>query len=162
MHWVRRLLTDTEDDGRFRAGLGVVMGVCIATLPLWFGMMDARTFLIATLIGAISVAPLWRYVGEPLSKPLSIIAFMTLLIAMVIVLRQLPGLAYFTFLGAWTFTLGLLRFVNGWRNPVPSVADPELEPGPVQPLLVLALVLPLLALVGVIVLGIAAERGMLR
>lgn len=99
MDWVRRLLTDTEDDGRFRSGLGVVMGVCIATLPLLFGMMDAQTFLIATLIGAISVAPFWRYVGEPLSRPFSIIAFMSFLIAMVIVLRQLPGVAYFAFCG---------------------------------------------------------------
>ncbi len=162
MNLVRRVLTETGDDGRFRSGLGVILGACIAILPLLFGMLDARTFLIAALIGIIVIAPLWRFVGEPFDGPLPIIAFVAFVIASVIVLRQLPGPALFVFLGAFTFTLGLLRFVKGWRNPVPVARTSELETGPVQPLLVLALVLPLLALVVVIVIGTAIESGVFR
>jgi hypothetical protein len=162
MSWVRRVLTDTGDDGPYRSGLGVILGACIAILPLLFGMLDARTFLIAALIGVIVIAPLWRSVGEPFDGPLPIIAFVAFVIASLIVLRQLPGPAFYVFLGAFAFTLSLLRFVNGWRNPVPVAPASEVETGPIQPLLVLALVLPLLALVVVSVIAILVERGVFR
>ena len=162
MNWARRVLTDTDDDGRYRSGLGAVFGACIAILALLFGMVDAKTFLIAALIGSIVVAPLWWFFGEDLDRPLPIIAFVAFLIALVIVARELPGPAIFVFLGGFTFTLGVLRFVNGWRNPVPLAPAPELEPRPIQPVLVLTLVLPLLALVVVIVIGVLVERGLFR
>ena len=162
MHWARRVLTDTDDDGRYRSGLGAILGASIAILTLLFGMVDVETFLIAALIGAIVVAPLWRFVGEDLNRPLPIIPYVAFLIASVIVVRQLPGLAFFVFLGGFSFTLGVLRFANGWRNPVPRAPAPELEPRPVQPVLVLALVLPLLALAAVIVVGVLLARGMFR
>jgi hypothetical protein len=161
MNWVRRVLTDTEDDGRYRSGLGAIVGACIVILPLVFGMLDAGAVLIAMLIGSIVLAPLWR-LGETFNGPLTVISYVAFLIASVIVLRQLPGLAFFVFLGGFTFTLSVLRFVNGWRNPVPLALAPELERGPIQPVLVLALILPLLALVAVIVIGISLERGMFR
>lgn len=162
MNWARRVLTDTDDDGRFRSGLGAILGASIAILSLLFGLVDAETFLIAALIGSIVVAPLWRFVGEDLDGSLPIIAFVAFLIASVIVVRQLPGLAFAVFIGSFTFTLGVLRFANGWRNPVPRTPAPEMEPRPVQPVLVLALVLPLLLLAAVIVIGVAVERGMFR
>ena len=162
MNWVRRVLTDTEDDGRYRSVFGAILGACIVTLPLVFGQLHAETALIAVLIGSIVAAPLWRFVGETLDRPLTIITYVAFLVASVIVVRLLPGLAYFAFLGGFTFTVSVLRFVNGWRNPVPFAPASELEPGPVQPVLVLALVLPLLALVLVIVIGISVERGMFR
>ena len=124
-----------------------MLGACIATVPLLFGMLDAETVLIALLIGSIVAAPLWRFVGEALDRPATIITYAAFLIASVVVLRQLPGLAFFVFLGGFTFTLSVLRFVNGWRNPVPLAPSSEPEPGPIQPVLVLALVVPLLALV---------------
>jgi hypothetical protein len=162
VNWVRRVLTDTEDDGRYRSGLGAILGACIVILPLLFGMLDAETVLIATLIGSIVAAPLWRFIGEPLDGPVTIIAYVGFLIASVVVLRQLPGLAFFVFIGGFTFTLSVLRFVKGWRNPVPVTPASELEPGPIRPGLVLALVLPLLALVIVIIIGVSVERGMFR
>ena len=161
MNWMRRVLTDTEDDGRYRSGLGAILGACIVILPLLFGMLDAETVLIATLIGSIVVAPLWR-LGETFDGPLTVISYVAFLIASVIVLRQLPGLAFFVFLGGFTFTLGVLRFAKGWRNPIPRGPAPELEPRPVQPVLVLALVLPLLLLAAVIVIGVLVERGTFR
>ena len=162
MSWVRRVLTDTEDDGRYRSGLGVILGACFVILPLLFGTLDAETALIAALIGSIVVAPLWRFVGESLDRPATIITYVVFLIASVIVLRQLHGVAFFAFLGGYGFTLSVLRFVNGWRNPVPAAPASELQPGPVQPVLVLAVVLPLLALVVLSVIVIASERGLLR
>jgi len=154
MNRVRRVLTDTDDDGRYRSGLGAILGACIVTLPLLFGVLDAETVLIATLIGSIVVAPLFRFAEETSNTPLTVIAYVAFLVALVIVLRQLPGLAAFVFVGGFASMLGVLRFVNGWRNPVPVAPASELGLGPIQPVLVLALVLPLLALVVVIVIGI--------
>ena len=165
MNWVRRVLTDTDDDGRYRSGLAAIGGACIATLPLLFGMLDAKTALIATLIGSIVAVvsvPLWRSVGEALDGPITIITYIAFFIAMVVVLRELPGLAFWVFLGGFAFTLGVLRFANGWRNPVPLAPPSELGPRPIQRGLVLAVVLPLLALVIVIVIIIAVEFGMFR
>jgi len=125
-------------------------------------MLDAETVLIATLIGSIVVAPLWWFAEETSNTPLTIIAYVAFLVALVIVLRQLPSLAAFVFVGGFAFMLGVLRFVNGWRNPVPLAPASEREPGPIQPVLVLALVLPLLAIVVVIVIGISGEGGMFR
>jgi hypothetical protein len=160
MGWVRRVLSDTEDDGRYRSGLGAILGACIVTVPLLFGKLDAETVLIATLIGSIVAAPLWRFIGEAFEGPGTIVSYVGFLVASVVVLQQLPALAFFVFLGGFTFTLSVLRFVNGWRNPVPVAPAPELELGPIQPGLVLALVLPLLALVVVIVIAISVELGM--
>lgn len=162
MNWVRRVLTDTEDNGRYLSGLGAILGACFAIPPLLFGMLDAEKGLIATLIGSLVAAPFWRFVGEALDRRATIITYVAFLVASVVVLRQLPGLSFFVFLGGFTFTLSVLRFVNGWRNPVPLASASEPEPGPVQPLLVLALVLPLMALVVVIVIGISVERGLFR
>jgi hypothetical protein len=165
MDRVRRVLRDTEDDGRYRSGLGAILGACIAILPLLFGMLDAETALIAALIGsvvAVVAVPLWRVAGGALDRPVTMIAYVGFLVASVVVLRRLPGLAFFVFLGGFTFTLSVLRFVTGWRNPVPVSPASELEPGPIQPGLVLALVLPLLALVVVIVIGVSVQLGMFR
>ena len=139
-----------------------MLGACFVILPLLFGSLDAETVLIAGLIGSIVAAPLWRLVGESLDRPATIITYVAFLIASVVVLRLLPGLAFFVFLGGYAFTLGVLRFANGWRNPVPPAPASEPEPGPIQPVLVLALVLPLLALVALIVIVISADRGALR
>jgi len=158
-------MTDTEDDGRYRSGLGAILGGCIVALPLLFGVVDAETALIATLIGsvvAVAAVPLWRPAEGALDRPMTVIAYVAFLVASVVVWRQLPGLAFFVFLGDFTFTLSVLRFVTGWRNPVPVASASELELGPVQPGLVLALVLPLLALAIVIVIGVAVEVGIFR
>ena len=163
MNWVRRVLTDTDDDGRYRSGLAVILGACIAVLPLLFGMLDAKTALIAALIGsivAIVAVPLWRSAGGALDGPLTIVTYVAFLAASVVVLRQLPGLAIWVFFGGFAFTLGVLRFAIGWRNPVPPTPPWVLEPRPVHLGLVLALVLPLLALVIVIVVAVSVELGL--
>jgi len=90
MDWARRVLTDTDDDGRYRSGLAAILGASIAILTLLFGLVDARTFLIAALVGFVVIAPLWRYFGEDLAGPLPVIAFAAFLIASVIVVKQLP------------------------------------------------------------------------
>jgi hypothetical protein len=165
MSWVRRALTDTDDDGRYRSGLGAILGACTVILPILFGRVGAEVALIAALIGsvmAVVAVPLWRPTGGALDGPMTIIANVAFLVAAVVVLRQLSGLAFFVFVGGFTFTLSVLRFVSGWRNPVPVASESELEIGPVQPGLVLALVLPLLALVIVIVIGVSAELGVFR
>jgi hypothetical protein len=155
MSWVRRVLTDTDDDGRYRSGLGIIAGASLAILPLLFGSLDAATSLTAALVGAIVIVPFWRFTGEPSRSPLAIIGYIAFFIAALIVLRQLPGLAFFVFLGGYVFTLSLLRFANGWRNPVPLSPEPAREPGPIQPFLVLVIVVPLVALLAVIVITIA-------
>jgi hypothetical protein len=165
MDWVRRVLTDTDDDGRYRSGLAAIAGACIVTLPLLFGMLDAETALVAMLVGsivAVVAVPLWRLAAGALDGAMTIITYVAFLVASVVVLRQLPGFAFFVFLGGFTFTLSVLRIVTGWRNPVPVAPASDLEPGPIQPGLVLALVLPLLALVIVIVIGVSLELGMFR
>jgi hypothetical protein len=165
MNWVRRVLTDTDDDGRYRSGLAAILGACFATMPLLFGMLDAKTALIAALIGsivAIMAVPLWRSVGGALDRPLTIVTFVAFMVALVVVLRQLPGLAFLVYLGGFAFTLGVLRFVNGWRNPVPPTPPWVQEPRPIQLGLVLALVLPLLALAIVIVIAVSVELGVFR
>lgn len=163
MNWVRRVLTDTEDDGRYQSGLGAIFGACIATLPLLFGMLDVETVLIATLIGSIAAVPLWWFEREAIDGPATIIPYVALLVASVVVARQLPGLAVFVFLGGCAFMLSVLRFVTGWRNPVPLAPASELEPGPIQPVLGLVLVVPMLALVAVIiVIFISVVSGTLR
>ena len=158
MEWMRRVLTDTDDDGRYRSGLGAILGACLVTLPWLFGMEDAEAIVVAALIGFI-VAATWR-IGEAFGAPATIISYVAFLIGLVVVLRQLPGLALFAFLGGFALTLSLLRFVGGWRNPVPATSAWEQASRPIQPILVLALVLPLLALVAVVVIGISIDRGM--
>jgi hypothetical protein len=111
---------------------------------------------------AVVSVPLWRPTGGALDGPMTIIANVAFLVASVVVLRQLSGLAFFVFVGGFTFTLSVLRFVTGWRNPVPVASASELELGPVQPGPVLALVLPLVALIIVIVIGVSVELGMFR
>ena len=106
--------------------------------------------------------PLWRPAKGALDRPMTFIAYVAIAVGSVVVWRQLPGLAFFVFVGGFTFTLSVLRFVTGWRNPVPVASASELEIGPVQPGLVLALVLPLLALAIVIVIGVSVELGMFR
>jgi hypothetical protein len=165
MNWVRRVLTDTDDDGRYRSGLAAILGASMVTLPLLLGTLDARTALIATLIGsivAVAAVPLWRSTEGASDGPMTIITYVAFLVALVVVLRLLPGLAFFVFLGGYAFTLGVLRFVNGWRNPVPLTPPSELEPRPIHRGLVLALALPLLALAIVIVIGVSVELGMFR
>src|SRR5215204_5635461 len=102
MGWVRRVMTDTDDDGRYRSGLGAILGACLVTLPLLFGMLDAKTALIATLIGsivAVVAVPLWRTASGASDGPMTIITYVAFLVALVVVLRQLPGLAFSVFLG---------------------------------------------------------------
>ncbi len=72
MNWVQRVLTDTEDNGRYLSGLGAALGGCIATLPLLFGALDAETVLIATLVGSIVATPLWRFVGEAFDRQVDV------------------------------------------------------------------------------------------
>ena len=165
MNWLRRVLTDTEDDGRFRSGLGAILGACIVILPLLFGRLNAETVLIAAFIGsvvAVVAVPLWRSAKGAQDGPMTFIAYVAIAVGSVVIWRQLPGLAFFAFVGGFTFALSVLRFVTGWRNPVAVASASELEIGPVQPGLVLALVLPLLALIIVIVIGVAVEVGVFR
>ena len=152
MSWVRRVLTDTEDDGRFRSALGLVLGACLASLPLLFGALNAETSVLAALIGAVVAAPFWRFVGETIDGPVAIVAFVVFLAASLVVLRQLPSLAFPVFLGGYGFTLSALRFIAGWQHPVPQDWPADVERGPVRPFLVLALILPLALLVSAIVL----------
>jgi hypothetical protein len=105
---------DLNDDDRFRAAWACFLGGTVAVLPLLAGLIDAWSFLIAALIGSVGVLPIWRQVGEPLNRPLPLIAFGWLfIVGPAIVLQALSLLAFWTYLGAWAFTLGVLRFREG-------------------------------------------------
>jgi hypothetical protein len=123
------VLLDLKDDDRFRAALASFLGGTVAVLPLLVGVIDAWSFLIAALIGSLGVLPIWRQVGEPLHRPLPLIAFGWLfIVGPAIVIRALSLLAFWTYLGAWVFALGVLRFREG---SVRSVAhDAEIAPAP--------------------------------
>jgi hypothetical protein len=161
MDWARRLLTDSGDDSRFRAGLGVILATCLAVIPLLSGRMDTRTFLTVALLGSIVVLPFWRRVGEPLNRSGSIVAFLGILIGPLAVGRMFSGLAILTYLGAWTFTLAVMRLLTGWRDPIERAPDLELNPNGLSWSLVLVLVLPLLAIAGLAIWVIATDRGRL-
>jgi len=114
-------LLDLKDDDRFSAALASFLGGTVAVLPLLAGLIDAWSFLIAALIGSLGILPIWRQVGEPLNRPLPLIAYGWLfIVGPAIVFRALSLLAFWTYLGAWVFTLGVLRFREGSAN---SVAD---------------------------------------
>lgn len=51
MSWLRRLLTETEDDGRFRSALGMFLGACFVLIPLPFEVLDLRTVLLDSFMG---------------------------------------------------------------------------------------------------------------
>lgn len=124
------VLLDLKDDDRFRAALASFLGGTVAVLPLLAGLIDAWSFLIAALIGSLGVLPIWRQVGVPLNRPLPLIAFGWLfIVGPAIVLRALSLLAFWTYLGAWVFTLGVLRFREGSAS---SVAD-DAETAPARP-----------------------------
>jgi hypothetical protein len=162
MNWARRLLSDSGDDTRFRSGLGLILATCMALLPPVSGRMDMPTFLAVALVGAVVVLPFWREIGEPRDNPRSIIAFLVTVIGVFAIARTFSALAISTYLGGWAFTLSLMRFLTGWRDPLGPAPDPELNPDGVSWPLVLVLVLPLLAIAGVAVWGVATEGGLLR
>jgi hypothetical protein len=152
---------NSEDDGRFRSGLAAILGLSVATISLLFGRLDVETFLIATLVGSAVVAPVWRFVEESFAGPMTIVMYAAFVVPAAIILRQFPTFAFFAFLGGFMFVLGLLRVATGWRNPVLPPPRPELT-GPVRPILVLVLAVPLMALFVVTVVAVAVERGLLR
>jgi hypothetical protein len=118
------------DDDRFRAAFAIVLGGICAVLPLLIGLIDAWTFLIASVIGSLGILPIWRQVGTPLNRPLPLIAFGWLfIVGPGIVLRTLSLLAFWSYLGAWVFTLGVLRFREGSAR---SVAH-DAQPAPARP-----------------------------
>lgn len=123
MNWVQRVLADSGDDTRFRSGMAMILAPLIALVPPLSGRMDALTFLMVATFGSVVVLPLWRQVGEPLNKPGSIIAFLGLLIGPLVVARMSSALAIWTYLGAWGFTLALMRFVTRWRDPMGGAPD---------------------------------------
>jgi hypothetical protein len=114
----RLLLQEDHDEGHFRNVWATILGGTIAVLPLLVGMMELETFLIAATVGALVTLPLWRFVGGPLTRPASIIAMVVLfVVAPALVLRNLPYLAIWTYVGAWVCTLGALRLTTGWKDP---------------------------------------------
>jgi hypothetical protein len=159
MNWVRRVLTETGDDGRFRSGSAVILGACFVILPLLLAVLDAESVLVATLIGS-GVAVLW-FVGETFVRWVTIVAFAAFALGSGMVIQQLPSPAIAVFLGGFALTLGACRFLSGWSHPLVPAAEMEVEPGPVHPVVVLAVVLPLLALVALVVVGIARARGII-
>jgi hypothetical protein len=117
------------DDDRFRAALAIVLGGIVAVVPLLIGLIDAWTFLIAGVIGSLGILPIWRQVGAPLNRPLPLIAFIWLfVVGPAIVLWALSLVAFWTFLGAWVFTLGVLRLRDS--PPESVVHDAEPTPAP--------------------------------
>ena len=122
---------DVEDD-RFRAALASFLGGTVGVLPLLAGLIDPWSFLVAALIGSLGVLPIWRQVGEPLNRPLPLIAFGWLfIVGPAIVIRTLSLLAFWTYLGAWVFTLGALRFGEGSARAVAH--DAETAAAPARP-----------------------------
>jgi hypothetical protein len=112
------------DDARLRAALASFLGGTVAVLPLLAGLIDAWSFLIAALIGSLGVLPIWRQVGAPLNRPLPLIAFGWLfIVGPAVVLQALSLLAFWTYMGAWVFTLGVLRFGEGSARAVAHVAE---------------------------------------
>lgn len=104
------------DDSRLRSASGVVLGTLLALLPLLIGRMDVETWLLVSFIGAIVILPVWRVVGGPISTPRGMIGFLQLVIGPIVIARMFSGIAIWTYLGAWFCTLGMLRFVTGWRD----------------------------------------------
>jgi hypothetical protein len=151
------------DESLVRSWSGVVFGACIVGFPVLFGVMDLRTCVMASLAGAVPSLVFSRPLSEPSSRPLAKIAFVIFALGFLGTGRILGGLAMFTYVGGWLFVLSVLRLVTGWRDPYGPPPQPEWSPDPAsRPLVWIALVLPLLVLVGLIVLGIAMERGAFR
>ena len=69
-----------DDDHQLRWGLAIILGGCIASLPVLTAYLDLSTTLIAWAIGAIAILPAWRHAGKPLSTPVAAIAFLSLVI----------------------------------------------------------------------------------
>ena len=117
------------DDDRFRAALAIVLGGIVAVLPLLVGLIDAWAFLIAGVIGSLGILPIWRQVGAPLKRPLPLIAFIWLfVVGPAIVIWALSLVAFWTFLGAWVFTLGVLRLLDSPPESVVHDAEPTPTP----------------------------------
>jgi hypothetical protein len=166
MSAMRRLwqyLVEPGDESLVRVWSGIVLGVCSTGLPVVFGVLDLRTCLIASLTGAIPATLFWRQVDRRPNGLLAIVAFVTTFLLFVGILRNFGGVAGFVYWGGFAIVLSLIRLATGYRDPFGPPPEPEWSPDPAsRPLVWLALVLPLLVLVGVIVIGIAVERGAFR
>jgi hypothetical protein len=109
----RLVLQEDHDESHFRNVWGTILGGTIAVLPLLVEMMELETFLIAAAIGVMVILPLWPFIGGPLTRPAWFIAMVALLVVgPTLVLRNLPYLAIWTYVGAWAFTLGALRLTT--------------------------------------------------
>jgi hypothetical protein len=104
------------DDDRLRSGLAIILGSCIALLPLLVGWMDLSTTLIVWAIGAVVCLPVWRAAGGPLNTPMGAIGFLELVIGPIVIGALFSAAAILAYLGAWGVTLATMRFVTGWRD----------------------------------------------
>jgi hypothetical protein len=105
-----------DDDCQLPSGLGIVLAACVALLPLLTARLDVSPTLIVWPVGAVTILPVWRHAGEPLSTPVAAIPLPSLVIGpIVLALLFSPG-ASVAYIGAWSCTLGVMRFVTGWRD----------------------------------------------
>lgn len=159
MEWLRRLVTDTDDEGRFRAGLGIVFGASVLVLPLLLGALDAQTTLVASLCGLIAVLPFWRLVAGPSEQPGAIGVMVVMFLFIIVIARELPALGVPVFLGAATMTLNVVRLRIGWRFPAPTRAELELPPAEAERMALVGLGIPLLVVVGMVVWALVTDGG---
>ena len=106
---------DISED-QLRAGSALLLGACVLMLPILVGRMDVPTWLIVAAIGGFAILPFWRYAGGALSSPVAFVPFLELVIGPIVIAALFSALAIWTYIGAWVFTLGLLRLATGWRD----------------------------------------------
>lgn len=108
--------TTGDSADRLRWGLGVLLAALALLLPLLVGRMDVPTLLIVAAIGGFAILPFWRYAGGSLKSPIALFVYLELLIGPIVIALLFSALAIWTYIGAWLFTLGLMRFATDWRD----------------------------------------------
>lgn len=110
------MLFDGEKDDQLRWFLGMILGGCVALLPLVTGRLDGPTTLVVAAIATVSILPVWRHVGQALTTPIAVIPLFELVFGPAFVALFFSGTAIATFIGSWFLALGVLRFVTEWRD----------------------------------------------
>ena len=93
-----------------------MLGGCLTLFPLLTGRGDVPTTLVVAAIAGAAILPVWRHAGQALTTPVTFIPLLEIVIGPIVIARLFSALAAITYIGAWAGTLGLARFVTGWRD----------------------------------------------
>ena len=83
-------------DDEVRALLTVVLAALVGLLPFLIGQLDVPTTVVVAAIGSVTVLPSWRYVGEPPTTPMALIALLTFVVGPLVVAGLFSGPAAVT------------------------------------------------------------------